>query len=88
MKESSRCANNGYDLKFLKGKQKILARPWQTIFKFFFRRQRLIQLYCSRSTFAGLICRARRTGPATASNPESRIVKVTAASTNGSCALA
>ncbi len=33
------------------------------------------ELHCSRSTFAGSMCRARRTGPATESDPVSSIVK-------------
>ena len=47
-----------------------------------------LENYCSRSTFAGSMRRARRTGPATESEPVSSIVSATAAITNGSCAVA
>ena len=52
------------------------------------RNERAVQLYCSRSTFAGSTRRARRTGPATDSEPVSSMVNATAAMTNGSCAVA
>ena len=47
-----------------------------------------LEHYCSRSTFAGSMFRARLTGPATERDPVSSKVNATAASTNGSCAVA
>jgi hypothetical protein len=48
----------------------------------------LVENYCSRSTLAGSILRARLTGPATESDPVSSNVNATAKSTNGSWAEA
>jgi hypothetical protein len=46
------------------------------------------ETYCSRSRVAGSMRRARRTGPATDSEPVSTMVKATATRTKGSCAEA
>jgi hypothetical protein len=47
-----------------------------------------LENYSSRSRFAGSMCRARLTGPATESDPVCSTVNATEASTNGSCAEA
>ena len=60
-----------------------LRRPHFTL-----EMKRAVQLYCSRSTFAGSTRSARRTGPATANKPLRSVVSATAERTTGSCAVA